>query len=282
MGLAETRRLDEWVGHTEIIDDDMGPFPVRALAATLDQPAPKAIVPCLWHWLYFLTPTPLAEAGQDGHARRGGFLPPVELPRRMWAGGRLTFETDLEIGTPARRTSSVQSIVEKKGRSGKLVFVKVRHVISQRDRRVIDEEHDIVYREHSGQPSDDSVGTPAPTNHDWQDKVVPTQLMLFRYSALTFNGHRIHYDHPYAVEVEGYAGLVVHGPLVATMLADRARQRLGQLRSFTYRAVRPAIVGEEIRLCGRTTSASASEMKLWAKDNRNRLIMAAAAQSNHN
>lgn len=280
MSGAESRRLDGWLGRTQITEDDIGPFPVRALAATLDQPPPEFIVPPLWHWLYFLALTPLAKTGRDGHAKLGDFLPPVELPRRMWAGGRLKFDRDLEIGKHARRTSNIASISEKNGRSGKLAFVTVKHVISQSGRQAIDEEHDIVYRENSGSLSGGPAETPAPTDHDWQDKVVPTQLMLFRYSALTFNGHRIHYDHPYAVEVEGYAGLVVHGPLVATMLADRARQRLGQLRSFTYRAVRPAIVGDEIRLCGRTSSGS--EIKLWAKDKRNRLIMAADAQSNEN
>lgn len=278
MSLAEAQRLNGWLGRTETTEDDIGPFPVQALAATLDRPFTDAIVPPLWHWLYFLTPSPLAETGRDGHPKRGGFLPPVELPRRMWAGGRLSFDTDLEIGKRARRTSSVESIVEKNGRSGKLAFVTVRHVISQSGRQVIDEEHDIVYREDSRSPSGDPAGTQAPSDHDWQDEVVPTAVMLFRYSALTFNGHRIHYDHPYAVDVEGYDGLVVHGPLIATLLADRAWRRLGHLRSFEYRAVRPAIAGKEMRLCGRATSGK--EMKLWAKDSRNRLIMTAVAQTN--
>lgn len=277
MSLAEPRGLYDWLGRTETVEDDMGPFPAHALAATLDQPPPETIVPPLWHWLYFLTPSPLAETGRDGHAKRGGFLPPVALPRRMWAGGRLKFGAGLEIGKRARRTSTIESIAEKNGRSGELAFVKVRHVISQSGRLAIDEEHDIVYRDSPRPLAVSPAETPAPPDHDWQGQVVPTSLMLFRYSALTFNGHRIHYDHPYAVDVEGYAGLVVHGPLIATLLADQAWRRSGHLRSFSYRAVRPAIAGEAIKLCGRASSDT--EMELWAKDNHNRVIMTAVAQT---
>ena len=275
MNLARSHRLSEWIGRTEIIDDEMASFPVHALAATLNRLPAENIVPPLWHWLYFLGVPPLAETGRDGHAMRGGFYPPVELPRRMWAGGRVSFKADLEIGRPARKISTIKSIVEKNGRSGNLAFVTITHLITQCGREVIVDEQDVVYREDPAQSAAQTIDAPAREICDWEEQILPTSLMLFRYSALTFNGHRIHYDHPYAVEVEGYAGLVVHGPLIATLLADHAARHLRRFRSFAYRALSPAIVNEEIRLSGRAISNS--EMSLSATDRQSRLIMSATA-----
>ncbi|QUJ77918.1 MaoC family dehydratase N-terminal domain-containing protein [Sulfitobacter albidus] len=206
--------------------------------ATLDD---GMALPALWHWLYFLETAPLSGLGRDGHPAKGGFLPPVALPRRMWAGGRLGFMRPLVLGEEARKISTIRAVTPKNGRSGPLCFVTVRHEIAGPDGPALWEEHDIVYR------ADPAPGPPAatptdPVGADWETtrQIVPSEVMLFRYSALTFNGHRIHYDRDYATGVEGHAGLVVHGPLIATLLADLATSRRGdRMRAFSFRAVAP-------------------------------------------
>jgi len=236
--------LSRWIGRTETATDTIRLGPARLMEMTLDR-APRLAegdpLPPLWHWLYFLTSARLGELGRDGHPARGGFLPPVALPRRMWAGGRLGFTAPLSLGAEATRTSTIADIALKAGRTGPLCFVTVRHEIGTAAGPALWEEHDIVYREGPRH------GAPAPrppqAGTDWTayETVTPSEVMLFRYSALTFNGHRIHYDRDYAHDVEGHAGLVVHGPLIATLLADFAQRRSPgrTLRSFSFRAVSP-------------------------------------------
>jgi 3-methylfumaryl-CoA hydratase len=198
-------------------------------------------LPPLWHWLYFLRSAKLGELGRDGHPALGGFLPPVALPRRMWAGGRFGFTTPLPIGVEATKTSTIRDVELKQGRSGALCFVTVRHEIHVGTTHILWEEHDIVYREEplsSAAPNSRRVA-----GSDWEvsECTVATEVMLFRYSALTFNGHRIHYDRDYARNVEAHKGLVVHGPLIATLLADLAvRCNPGHpLVGFEFRAESP-------------------------------------------
>ena len=274
--------LTAWVGRSETRTDTLSPTPVAALHATLDhEPQPVAAgqpLPPLWHWLYFLPLHRASEIGPDGHARRGGFLPPVPLPRRMWAGGRFAFRAPLQVGRTVQRTSTIESVSRKSGRAGELVFVTVRHEL-QADGQPAPawiEHHDIVYR-GLPQPGDAAAAPqPAPADAQWRFEWRPDDVMLFRYSALTFNGHRIHYDRRYVTEVEGYPGLVVHGPLIATLLLDLLRRELpdAQVAAFQFKALRPTFDGPPLRVCGRREGAT---VRLWAQDHEGWLTMDATA-----
>ncbi|WP_250514632.1 MaoC family dehydratase N-terminal domain-containing protein [Caballeronia sp. INDeC2] len=271
--------LTEWLSKQKVTRDIVTAFPLSALAATLDRTEPGRSVPPLWHWLYFLPVAPQTDIDSDGHPKRGGFLPPVPLPRRMWAGGRLTFHTPLAVGEQLIRTSTIERVEDKTGRSGRLVFVSVRHAIETDGKLKIEEEQDIVYRDA---PRADAVASPAeraPHGEVWRRVVDTGPVMLFRYSALTFNGHRIHYDRPYATEVEGYSDLVVHGPLVATLLIDLVARELPDVtvRRFTFKAVRPAFAGRPLTLCGRP-SDDGNAVELWAMDQEGFLTMRASAE----
>lgn len=242
---VDVELLRTWIGRSESYRDQVTPTPVAALAATLDRddpfPQPGDPLPPLWHWLYFLPLHRASELGPDGHARRGGFLPPVPLPHRMFAGGRYRFAHPLRIGDEIWRQSRIVDVTAKSGRSGPLVFVVVRHEISNAAGLALVEEHDIVYRE--GPPAGGNLVTAQPRHEEarWHREVVVDDVMLFRYSALTFNGHRIHYDRRYATDVEGYPGLVVHGPLVATLMVELLRRHRPDrsIAEFSFRAVRP-------------------------------------------
>lgn len=276
--------FQDWIGRAESRSDTITLVPIAALAATLDRgdppPRPGDPLPPLWHWLYFLDVRRRAELGRDGHPARGRFLPPVPLPRRMWAGGRLQFHHPLRAGEVVTRESRVVSVTEKTGRTGPLGFVLVRHEVRDAAGTIaITEEHDIVYR---GDPRPgDPVPPPtvAPTDAaaaTWTREIVPDETMLFRYSALTFNGHRIHYDYRYATEVEGYAGLVVQGPLVATLLLDLVRRERpdAKVTRFGFRMVRPVCVtGAALTLCGEPAAADDGKtIRLWARDHDGFLI----------
>ena len=201
--------LDElrgWIGRSQTATDVVNVVPARALAATLDLRRTFEegdALPPPWHWQYFLSMSPMAEVGPDGHPQRGGFLPPVPLPRRMWAGSRIEFHRPLRIGDAITRVSRIADVTLKEGRSGTLVFVKVRHEIAGPQGPALTEEHDIVYRDMP--KPDDPAPSPrsAPAQSTWRREIRPDPVLLFRYSALTFNSHRIHYDHPYVTEVEG-------------------------------------------------------------------------------
>jgi len=252
------------------------PGPIEALSATLDredpEPQPGDVLPPLWHWLYFLDRHRQSELGPDGHARRGGLLPPIPLPRRMWAGSRFEFHHPVRVGDPMTRETRVVDIKEKSGRSGPLVFVVVRHEISNAGGLAITEEHDIVYRDHG--PA--GPVQPAPADGVWERTVVPDDVLLFRYSALTFNAHRIHYDRRYATEVEGYPGLVVHGPLIATLLMDLLRRNdaSAKVMRFSFRAVSPLFDTGPFTVCGKPEDKTVA---LWAKDAGGNLAMTAEA-----
>jgi len=283
---ATLTRLQSWVGKTETTGDDITSAPVRALSATLDRDdsAPVAgstVLPPLWHWLYFLPQQRQSEIGPDGHPRRGGFLPPVPLPRRMWAGGRLCWLTEnpLLVGQAVRRVSSIASVTHKAGRTGDLLFVLVKHEVHNAKGLALTEEHDIVYRA-AAQPGD-PVPPPVAAEQGaaWQREIVPDDVLLFRYSALTFNGHRIHYDRRYVTEVEGYPGLIVHGPLIATLLVDLVRRHVPDafVKSFNFKAVRPTFDLHPFRLNGQP-SADGKTVQLWAQDHEGWLTMQGMAE----
>jgi 3-methylfumaryl-CoA hydratase len=279
---AELARLREWIGRAERRRDNLAAAPLAGLAALLDldgeaEPESGAELPPLAHWLYFVPRTRQSELGADGHPRRGGFLPPVPLPHRMWAGGRLDFRRALRVGDDVERRSTIANVEAKQGRGGALVFVTVRHEIVDGQGVALTEEHDIAYR------GDPLPGTPppaaaaAPTGEHFARTITPDPVLLFRYSALTFNGHRIHFDRRYAIEAEGYPGLVVHGPLIATLLADLLRRESPgtPLRAFSYRAASPLFDTAPFTLCGRRED---DHIALWARGDDGRLAMHARAE----
>ncbi|HEX4986768.1 MAG TPA: MaoC family dehydratase N-terminal domain-containing protein [Burkholderiales bacterium] len=271
----------EWIGRTETRTDQVTPVPMAAMSATLDRddpaPVPGTAVPPMWHWLYFLPISPLAEAGPDGHPKRGGFLPPVPLPRRMFAGGRLEYHRDLGVGDTITRTSRILDVSGKAGRSGTLVFVTVRHEIAGPAGLAMSEEHDIVYRDNPVPGAQAGKPVPAPAGEAFSREIAPDPVLLFRYSALTLNSHRIHYDRSYVTQVEGYPGLIVHGPLIATLLADlwRRQQPDARLRRFEFRAVRPLFDIHRFTVCGRQDGG---RVALWSRDHEGWLTMEATAE----
>jgi 3-methylfumaryl-CoA hydratase len=273
--------LRDWIGRSESRADLLTATPVAALSATLDRndpaPVPGTALPPLWHWLYFTPLTRHSELGEDGHAKRGGFLPPVPLPRRMWAGGRLDFLQPLCVGETVNRVSTIKDVTVKEGRSGALVFVCVRHEFSNAQGLALAEEHDIVYRDapQPGAPAPEP--TAAPRDEQFSREIVPDPVLLFRYSALTFNGHRIHYDRSYVTGVEGYPGLIVHGPLIATLLMDLLRRQLpaAKVKRFSFKAVRPTFDIHPFTVCGRVEGKTVT---LWGRDHEGWLTMQASAE----
>ncbi|MHB2206004.1 HTD2 family dehydratase [Methylobacterium sp. CM6257] len=252
--------LTAWIGRTRELSDLVTPRLLAEFRATFTPylaSRPDGIAPPALHWC--LAPeTPPADAlGPDGHAAKGGFLPPVPLPRRMWAGGEIEILADLREGDRVTRTETVRDVAFKTGRSGTLCFVTVDHVVATGRGFTLRERQDIVYREAAGA----QTGTHAEPKRDdpaayqavWEVAATPT--LLFRYSAMTFNGHRFHYDRPYATQVEGYADLVVHGPMQATLLMNLAATLLGKVpRTFSYRGVSPMTANQTVRVCGRRTA----------------------------
>ena len=272
--------LKQWVGKTETLEDHVTLAPMAALAATLDRgdmpPLPgQALAPC-WHWLYFLPVHPLAMIGTDGHPKRGGFLPPVALPRRMWAASRMEFRHALRAGSTVTRTSRIADITGKQGRSGPLVFVRVHHELSDSQGLAIAEDQDIVYREMPQVSDTPTQVLAARTDEQFSRRITPDPVLLFRYSALTFNGHRIHYDRPYAMGEEGYPGLVVQGPLIATLLIDQLRRAHPglQVKTFEFQAISPLFDNAHFDICGRLDGDLAT---LWARGPQDQLAMQATA-----
>ena len=246
--------LRTWVGRSRSDEDLISVRHARLMSATVDHFAPEKIgdgenLPPLWHWTYFLDGVPARELGPDGHPARGGFMPPVALPNRMWAGGRVAFLSPVRIGDTVRKESRILKVDHKQGRSGDLVFVTVLHEItSQQGDLLIREEQDIAYK--GSTPAQQVTKSPAmPPSSQFTRTYTPSSTMLFRYSALTFNGHRIHYDVDYCRNEEGYQDLVIHGPLNATMLAGFAEEISGTpLRTFSYQGLSPALLGNVITL----------------------------------
>ena len=275
--------LQDWVGRTEAVQDVITATPCAALAATLDHPSERPVastpLPPLWHWLYFLPLHRQSAIGPDGHAHRGGFMPPVSLPRRMWAGSQFEFHSPIRVGDAVRRVSTIAAISEKAGRTGPLAFVKVRHQVfcNEDARPALTEFHDIVYREPAKPGEAAPPPQAAPRSSSWHRAITPDDVLLFRYSALTFNGHRIHYDRKYVTEVEGYPGLIVHGPLIATLLVDLVRRSApgAKLRKFEFKAVRPTFDGRLMRVSGRQEG---NGVALWAQDHEGWLTMKASAE----
>ena len=239
--------------------DLLAPAPARRLAATLDRagddPAEGARLPWGWHWLYFLDTPANAALGEDGRTTPSGFLPETGLPRRMWAGGAFVFERGLTLGGEASVDIVLADAARKRGRSGRLAFLTTEHRISQNGAAALTETRHLVFRE-APRPGETARRLEPPSAPRWRRTVEPGPVLLFRFSALTFNAHRIHYDIDYCRDVEGYRGLVVHGPLLALLLLDLAERELDprRFRRFAYRAAAPVFAPEPFRVCGRRES----------------------------
>jgi 3-methylfumaryl-CoA hydratase len=276
---AALEQFKAWIGRTDVRQDVVTAAPLVSLAALLDRDEPPPVegdpAPPLAHWLYFLPNYRQSEAGPDGHAVKGSFLPPVPLPRRMWAGSRIEFLKPLRVGSRVARLSRIADVKPKSGRSGALLFVTVRHEVSDEEGPVLVDQHDIVFR---GETTLAAEPVKAPADEKWRREIHPDPVLLFRYSAVTFNSHRIHYDHPYVTQVEGYPGLVVHGPLTATLLVDLFRRSRPDtaLRSFSFRALRPLYDTANFWTCGLPDDA-ARTARLWTRDGEGAVTMEATA-----
>ena len=271
---------DAWIGREEERTQRILAPAVHAMAATLGldgAPAAGDPLPPGWQWLFFNPAAPRGELGVDGHPKRGGFLPPIELPRRMWAGSRLRYLADLPVDAEATRRSRILKVENKVGKRGSLWFVTVEHTTTCAGRTCIVEEQDIVYRE----ATPPGAAAAAVQRHDgvaqWERGFEPDTTLLFRYSALTFNGHRIHYDQAYARHEEGYRDLVVHGPLTATLLQQLAVEHGGgrRLAAFEFRGVSPLFVDRGFRLEGHALADGS--LALWARGPDGELAMSATA-----
>jgi 3-methylfumaryl-CoA hydratase len=281
MNSPDPANLEAGLGKRRVEETFLSLIQAQRLAATLDRDTASLkngeILPAGWHWTYFTPTAGRSALGADGHAERDGFLP-APLPRRMWAGGSIRFPGTLRIGEQATRTSTIQSIEQKDGRSGPLVFVTVLHQVTNQDGLAVEEEQNLVYLPETPPGKKAGGGTrpaiPIPDGADWSEAYTADEITLFRFSALTFNSHRIHYDAPYATEVEGYPGLVVHGPLLALLLLDGGIRHATEDPSagdtstawlpqhFRYRALRPLFCDEVFQLSGRQPTPGT--MKLWA------------------
>ena len=274
-----TEQLQAWIGRTETVDDVVTAAPVRMLRATLDLPpdASPHELPPLWHWLYFLPSARQSELGPDGHPRRGGFLPPVPLPRRMWAGGELQFFDTMRVGDEVKRHSRISDVTMKTGSTGVLCFVAVEYEITTPRGMAIRERHDIVYRDMSSTaPAAPAKTPPPPPAAKHRESHMADPVLLFRYSALTFNGHRIHYDRDYVTRVEGYPGLVFHGPLQASFIVELAAKLHGGTppKKLSYRGVQPLFEGSEFSVNANDTGTG---MELWTANSQGQPTMKGTA-----
>lgn len=270
--------LRGWIGREDKAADLVGEDLARKYHAMMDfpgeAPKPGEAVPLLIHFCLAQPAAPTAKLGPDGHPARGGFLPPVPLPRRMWAGGALTFHDDLRVGDVATRISRIDDVTMKEGRTGRLCFVTVNHRVEVAGRLILDERQDIVYRDL--EPAGGPAKPPPKAEQGSHRRAMKAQApFLFRYSALTFNGHRIHYDRRYVTEVEGYPGLIVHGPLQAALLCGYATELRGAPpKRFSFRGLSPLFDDDDFAL---HASEESGVMKLWTAKESGVLCMTSEA-----
>jgi len=273
------KKMTDWVGNhterTEIIHQQS----LDGFAALMNEGVPAGtVVPPGGHWMYFLPTDKQSRLAHDGHAFKGDFLPPVELPRRMWAGGRLIFHKPLNAGENATKSSTIKSVTPKEGRTGNLVFVTVEHQLTTDAGICITEEHDIVFRDAPDTNAPVKEPQKAPTDGEWDREFTPDPVILFRYSALTFNGHRIHYDREYCINEEGYPGLIVHGPLLGTLLMKLATEKMGgrELRQFSFRNFNPIFDIASFTLTGKAESKD--RCSVWVVGPEGELAVSATAE----
>jgi 3-methylfumaryl-CoA hydratase len=271
--------LRQWIGRSTAASDVVTAQLVKGLRATLfmeiGEPGPGDAAPWTVHWCLAQPVFPMSELGPDGHPTRGGFLPPVPLPRRMWAGGELEFLDALRVGDEATRTSRISDVTMKTGSTGVLCFVSVEHLVTTPRGTAIRERQDIVYRELSTAPAPAKPAAPPPVAKH-RESHMADPVLLFRYSALTFNGHRIHYDRDYVTKVEGYPGLIFHGPMQAAFMVEMAARLHGGAapRKFSYRGLQPLFEGSEFSINANETAGS---LELWTANSEGQPTMKATA-----
>jgi len=278
----DLEKLKEWIGQRESDVDYVTVPAVHRLAATLDRndPLPRIgdPLPVGWHSILFPRVVRHSQIGPDGHPKRGDFLPPIPLPRRMFAGKRITFHAGLRVGDEVRRESVIQEVAIKQGRSGTMVFVTVQTDISSARGLAVTEEQDLVYREAAVPGAPATPPQPAPGRAVWSRTLTPDTVMLFRYSALTFNGHRIHYDQPYVTKSEGYPDLVMNGGLTTLLVLELARTHASTaLRYLSSRNVRALFVNRAITFGGEPSPDNRTA-KMWALDDQGALALTAEAE----
>ena len=269
----DLEHLKDWIGRSETIEDRATARPVQLYAALRDRddkPVEGDPIGPMGHWFFFKPIAPASKIGPDGHPQRGDFMPPVPLPRRMFGGARTTYHRDLRIGEKMSKTATITDVAIKQGRTGTLVFCTVKNDFHGEAGLAIEEEHDIVYRGNPPPEAKDGGGNsgrtnPAPTDHKWIREITPDPVMLFRYSACTINGHRIHYDRKYVTEVEGYPGLIVHGPLTAGLLLDVALDNNPghKLTGFRFQARAPLFDVAPFKVAGKP-GADDKTVELWS------------------
>jgi 3-methylfumaryl-CoA hydratase len=260
--------LRQWIGRSEEKTDVVTAHLARGLRATLfmeiGDPKPGDAAPFTAHWCLAQPVYPMSQLGPDGHPTRGGFLPPVPLPRRMWAGGELEFIEPLRVGDEMNRSSRISDVTMKSGSTGALCFVSVQHEISSPRGIAIRERQDIVYRDVAPTGQNPAPARPAapPSPAKHRESHMADEVLLFRYSALTFNGHRIHYDRDYVTKVEGYPGLIFHGPMQAAFLVEFAAKLHGGAapKKFVYRGVQPLFAPGEFSV---NANESDGSIELW-------------------
>ena len=266
------------IGKSRIVSDLLDPARTAAMHAALDLagPAPMAgdALPPFWHYAFFWEPLPPAGLGRDGHPRTGDFIPDLGLPRRMWAGGNLQFHAPLRIGINTQKKTKIIDVTHKEARTGPLAIVTLQHTFIQEDRVCVTEDQSLIYRADTVAGDKTPVPPMAPTDETIKQVRKFSTTDLFRYSALTFNGHRIHYDREYAMDVEGYDGLIVHGPLLAQGLIQQAQSLLGEIKTFQFRATSPLFDYEEVTYCAKP---DAEGVKLWARGPDGRMCLSARA-----
>jgi len=259
----QSKDFSAWLGNTQQVESIIDGEHVARIAVTLNEPTPQLNdeLPLLWHWAFFEERMAADSLGRDGHPQLGEFLPPTENRNRMWAGGRVEFIKPLLVGVKTQCKVTVTHIVEKQGSTGSLLFVTLTYEYSQGGELAIHEERDLVYREPTAPKLEPGKVAKAA---EWSTEVIPSSVLLFRYSAVTFNGHRIHYDYPYVTAVEGYPNLVVHGPLLATYSLQACVKANSEktVKTFSYRGLRPQILPEAFKLQGSLLDSQHAEV--WA------------------
>ena len=276
-----SENYDGWIGKSMATEALVTAYQADALTATLDRDDPPYregdAIPPGWHLFYMREVVKLKDTGPDGHPKRGNFLPPIDLPRRMWAGTKATYHQPIHVGETIRQVSTIEAVTPKTGKTGNLVFIKLKHEISGEHGLATSEIQDVVYREEAPPGAAAVKPPPAPGEAVWKRTIHPTPVLLFRYSALTMNSHRIHYDRTYVTEVEKYPGLLVHGPLTFTLLLDLFRREMPDtaLKGFAVRAVSPLYDIHNFTVEGAPDGDGAA--RLWALNHEGGLAMSAEA-----
>ena len=278
--MSNSEKLEQWIGKSIENSEYISELPVKAMSAVFNyENINIKEVPYGWHWLYFLNLPLQRNLGPDGHEKRRGFMPPIQLPIRMYAGGEIIYHKPILIGDEIKKISTIDSIKNKVGSTGNLTFLRINHKFSNNNNVLINEYQNLVYREgKSVQKVKTHTKEKSPEGYDFEKVWKTSQEMLFRYSALTHNTHRIHYDFPYAKNVEGYPDIVVHGPLMATFLLDLTNNIIKvskqKLNKFSFKLLRPVFVGGEISAQAIKTSAG---LDLWIKDQYGNISLSAQA-----